>query len=741
MKFYAKSSPIETIKEHTKELLKRYSVLKKIYYHRLPLDDRDWELLRIAVLYHDIGKADTFFQNKIRKVIGEPLLLVKSEFNVQHNFLSILAIPFKRLGILKEEQKLLMQIIAYHHERGQDPNNEEAASNYEHNILPFREELEAEMELSLETSIRSARLEQVKHQARIREYEPELFRRYVLLKGLLHRLDHAASAHVPIEVGLEMNVVDHVNQFFNKKFEGRKKPLQHFTEQNQDKHLVVVAQTGMGKTEAGLLWLGKEKGFFTLPLRVSINAMYERVTSNENIGFSLIGGEGIEEATGLLHSTSLDYLYDRREADDEALEKMHSQSREFANKLTISTIDQVLKFPFYYLGFEKEYATVVGAKVIIDELQAYDPRIAALLVRAMVLLDELGGAFLIMTATLPDFYFKALERELSSSKRPLVYQEFIDDEVKRHHIHVREETIFDAVEEIARAGEMNKVLVICNTVDQARKVFKQIHLLNEESWLLHARFIQKDRRKKEKEILAFANSERAGIWVTTQLVEASLDIDFDRLYTEMATLDSLFQRFGRCNRKGTKPIEAVNIHVMAKEVSGVGSVYHEEIYQRSLRLIQLEQGLLVESKKHAMIQELYNEEALQGSNFKQQFDDTLKELKNRPLYETKKLEAQKLLRDIQQVQAIPERYIGSKEVQDALHEWEQATKQTKQKNQVKAIKRKARRQIEQFTVGVNPFKAKELLGEFPLIKGLCIIRCEYDEDLGLLIDQKKDPFS
>lgn len=58
--------------------------------------------------------------------------------------------------------------------------------------------------------------------------------------------------------------------------------------------------------------------------------------------------------------------------------------------------------------------------------------------------------------------------------------------------------------------------------------------------------------KKKKNILDFGKTEfdGEGIWISTSLVEASLDIDFDYLFTELQDLNSLFQRFGRCNRKG-----------------------------------------------------------------------------------------------------------------------------------------------------------------------------------------------
>jgi CRISPR-associated endonuclease/helicase Cas3 len=47
--------------------------------------------------------------------------------------------------------------------------------------------------------------------------------------------------------------------------------------ENRGENVIAVAQTGMGKTEAGLLWIGNNKGFFTLPLKTAINAIYDRV--------------------------------------------------------------------------------------------------------------------------------------------------------------------------------------------------------------------------------------------------------------------------------------------------------------------------------------------------------------------------------------------------------------------------------------------------------------------------------
>ncbi|MED3648442.1 CRISPR-associated helicase Cas3' [Halalkalibacterium halodurans] len=772
MDFYAKSDPEETIREHTEELLKRYEQLKKQYGDRLPLTERDWYLLKIMVLYHDVGKADAFFQNKIRSALEKPLLQVASAFDVQHNYLSILAVPVKQLGLDKEEEKLVMQAIAYHHERDRPVHVVEALANYRENILPIRDKLKAHMGFEIEERIKQKRFDRISTSQRFTPSHGPIFRRYVLLKGLLHRLDHAASAHVPIELSHDLAVGDYVNRFMEREFNGAKKELQQFTEANQDKHVVVVAQTGMGKTEAGLLWLGREKGFFTLPLRVSLNAMYDRIVNPDKIGFTHVTDEHGETATGLLHSTSLDYLLDTIEGDDAMLEKVHAQSKEFANKLVISTIDQVLKFPFFYLGFEKEYATMASSKLIIDELQAYNPKIAALLVRAMAMIDEIGGSFLIMTATLPDFYYKALQRELKQPNKSICYGEFIDDQVKRHNVSIREKSILDCAKEAAEAGKTKKVLMICNTVDQARELYKEVvrqlhkevvlhhpnteqQIEGQQNWteihkevvqhypnihLLHSRFIQKDRKRLESKIMEFAKSEETGIWVTTQLVEASLDIDFDVLYSEMASLDSLFQRLGRCNRRGEKTIDVTNVHILTKDVSGVGSVYDQDIYQRSLDLLSEQSGVLMETKKHAMIQRLYDEEALVGTAFKAEFDETLKQLKFRPLYEIGKQKAQSLLRDFQQNQVVPTMFLDLDEVQQAINNWENANKQFERKADIKRAKRKARRTIEKYSVSVNKFKNLGL-SDFYGIKGLHIAECRYDATLGLLTDEIEGFFS
>ncbi len=118
------------------------------------------------------------------------------------------------------------------------------------------------------------------------------------------------------------------------------------------------------------------------------------------------------------------------------------------------------------------------------------------------------------------------------------------------------EAIAKAVVEKHAAGTLS--LVICNTVDMAREVFRAMSLVGHKV-LLTSRFRREDRARHEKRLLEFDASRKAGelprddpglICVSTQVIEAGVDISAHRLWTELAPWASMLQRLGRLNRKG-----------------------------------------------------------------------------------------------------------------------------------------------------------------------------------------------
>ena len=123
--FYAKSNPVESIKEHTDKLLENMQLLKKLYGEQITKEidiepERFWKLLEITCKYHDAGKVFSAFQNVIRQKLGEKLILSNFDYDlIKHEQISPMFVPYKEYEMTKNERKLVYQAIYYHHERDQ----------------------------------------------------------------------------------------------------------------------------------------------------------------------------------------------------------------------------------------------------------------------------------------------------------------------------------------------------------------------------------------------------------------------------------------------------------------------------------------------------------------------------------------------------------------------------------------------------------------------------------------------
>jgi CRISPR-associated endonuclease/helicase Cas3 len=317
------------------------------------------------------------------------------------------------------------------------------------------------------------------------------------------------------------------------------------------------------------------------------------------------------------------------------------------------------------------------------------------------MIDQIGGQFMIMTATLPQIYIEYLAEKGITTDENVAQGEFLNDTV-RHRINVKEKAILDDTEAMIQRGKDNKVLVIVNTVGRAIEVFEH---LDQSSYqvdvnLLHSMFIKRDRGLLEKRIKEFADTEgENGIWVTTQLVEASLDIDFDYLFTELSTLDSLFQRLGRCYRKRVFDLAEPNIYIYTEGVKGIGYIYDQEVWEMSKEEIIKYNGMkLTEEDKVEMVEQLYSKNNLAGTQFWEDFNNALDYLDNIEPYEKTKGEAQRILREINNVNVIP------REIYDQIRA-DLIEKYRAERDRDKL--RELRREINKYTVSIQWYKAKD----------------------------------
>lgn len=628
-KYLAKGN--KTIAQHINDLQHCLEVLVNLGYVET---EHLKNLIYIACKYHDYGKVNPEFQKRVSSVKW-----IKFDKNVEiaHNVLSTFFIDSNEFDDFNDYLKVFFT-VAYHH-------------NYCDVDKIFRQKRDLINKL-----LENFEVYKVKNSVLNKLVKTKIMeeRESILLKGFLHKCDYCASAECEVEFKndfLDNSLEDLKNSWRVDNPNADWKEMQNYCYENSDENIIVVAQTGMGKTEGGLRWIGNHKGFFVLPLKTAINAMYDRIKED-------ILKNDVKEKLSILHSESLNYVINKHPEIDDPKE-YNDRGKKLSMPLTVTTMDQLFDFVFKYNGYEMKLTTFSYSKIVIDEIQMYGPELLAYLIRGIEMITEMGGKVAIITATLPPFI-----RDLLGDK--FKYKEFIDDSVKRHNVKVINNEI-SAEDIIAKHyanindNKPNKILVICNTIRKAQAMYDEIvkEVEVDNVHIFHTRFTKKDRAEKENHIISTGKNEgeENEIWITTSVVEASLDIDFDYLFTELLDLNSLFQRFGRCNRKGAKNVTMYNCYVYTQLdegdfILGNKGFIDKTIFELSNKAIHDINGKLSESKKQELINRYLTTENISQSHFIKKFREKYRFIDSISIYSFKKNENK--LRNILSETIIPE---------------------------------------------------------------------------------------
>ena len=367
--------------------------------------------------------------------------------------------------------------------------------------------------------------------------------------------------------------------------------------------------TGSGKTEAALMLAhrlmaaGKADGlFFALPTQATANAMYERLEKAYGALFeseakpSLILAHGARDLSAKFTASILDgfsafgEIYGDTADDSDMTASAHcgawiadDRRLAFLADVGAGTIDQVLLAVLPSRHQSLRLAGLMRRVLILDEIHAYDAYMQKEIETLLTFHRALGGSAILLSATLPhdmksrlcaayDEAPQAPDAEACAPQDvpyPLVTlaspagRETFPTEPRKgsvREVPVRflasPEEALERVRAAAKDGQA--VLYIRNTVNDAIGAFEALGGGIENLSLFHARFAFCDRLRQEQKTIAtfgkFSTPEdrRGQVLIATQLVEQSLDLDFDLVVSDLAPIDLLIQRAGRLWRHERK---------------------------------------------------------------------------------------------------------------------------------------------------------------------------------------------
>jgi CRISPR-associated endonuclease/helicase Cas3 len=583
------------LRQHTKDVLLALGELRAIWPEIPSCIDR-------AAIFHDFGKAATGFQSMLQGT-GPP-------WHFRHEMLS--AEIFRQCCDMGDEDNLLTYLTVLTHHKNLGTENEVSAafrecysqSQYARWFDKWRELLANATELKAELAGLDTRIDEwapredatsPANQAAslIGDIRPVFIcREPAIARGALVAADHLASSGLVSTTRGRNISQESLERYARTHIDGWAEwsPMQQEAGAKIGSAML-VAPTGAGKTEAALLWAlanrnGFERVFYVLPYQVSINAMASRIAE------AFPDEEGHTEISrnnnvSVLHSNmDLAYLEDaqRDEVPHEqavatALGRSNAARKIYA-PMKVTTVYQLLDIFFGRKFFEVGLLELTGSVVIFDEIHAYDGHTLGLIVVLLEYLQKLSARIFIMTATLPEPLKVLLRGAAGIANRNEIRLDKSDPlltEVRRN-ITTDDSCIENATKKIREAVLAGrKTAVVCNTVAKAIKMFEALGDL--QPLLVHSRFTLGRRAEREKKDYI----EHQRLVIATQVIEVSLDVSFDRMFTESAPADSLLQRFGRVNRHARHPDlgSPGTCHIACGKDPGSERVYGAELLAKT----------------------------------------------------------------------------------------------------------------------------------------------------------------
>jgi len=365
--------------------------------------------------------------------------------------------------------------------------------------------------------------------------------------------------------------------------------------------VIVEAPMGLGKTEIALIAAeqlayatGRDGIFMGLPTQATTNAMFDRVedwveilakAQDENFQINLMHGKKLFNRKYLALPNAVNVYADEGKTGSVVLNAWFSGKKSILTKFTVGTIDNLLLMGLKQKHLFLRHLGFSGKVVIIDEVHAYDCYMDSYLCKAIEWLGTYHVPIVILSATLPKDKRNVLLRAYLKGKYGKYYEKKLiapanwenaqaypllsildGNQIKQikdfpglsdqkpqtlqvQRLNEPDDELISAV--VAKISNGGIAGIIVNTVKRAQALAKLVPT-GIKLMVLHSAFLATDRTAQETDLQAAIGKHVVRpdkmIVIGTQVLEQSLDIDFDVLYTDIAPMDLILQRAGRLHR-------------------------------------------------------------------------------------------------------------------------------------------------------------------------------------------------
>lgn len=374
--------------------------------------------------------------------------------------------------------------------------------------------------------------------------------------------------------------------------------LENIEENNDKSHIFsITAPTGTGKTITGFFAALKLKELLGEDRKIIYSLPFTSIIEqNFDVLFDMFKGiDNFEQnySSYIIKHHNLSTVEYESEYRDYTKTEAELLIENWSSGVIVTTFVQLLET---LVGTRnrmlKKFNSIKGSIIILDEIQGIDIKyfdlVDYILKKAC---DYLDVRIIIMTATKPLILTDALELLEDSEKYFKCF--------KRTRLipKIENVTIDDFIAEFIENLEEKSYMIVCNTIKESLEVYKKLKGIDRQVFYLSTNILPIHRKERILEIEERLQEDDNIILVSTQVVEAGVDLDFDVVIRDLGPIDSIIQCAGRCNRNNKNKIGDVYVYSIVDET---GKKFGKYVYGNTLIDIS---GNLLEGEK-----EIYEEQ-------------------------------------------------------------------------------------------------------------------------------------